>query len=73
MLIQGLAGVNRRMYDGGMTYPHNQAVLYLNVVMSVSAWVLGLAQIPFIINFFVSMKKGELAGDNPWQAHKTSP
>jgi cytochrome c oxidase subunit 1 len=27
---------------------------------------LALAQIPFIINFFMSMKKGEKVGDNPW-------
>jgi cytochrome c oxidase subunit 1 len=68
MLIQGLAGVNRRLYDGGVTYPHNEHVLYWNVVMSVSAWALGAFQIPFIINFFGSLFKKERAGDNPWGA-----
>jgi cytochrome c oxidase subunit 1 len=30
---------------------------------------LGLAQIPFIINFFMSMRKGKkVTSDNPWKA-----
>jgi cytochrome c oxidase subunit 1 len=37
-------------------------------MMSWSAWGLALAQIPFIINFFMSIKKGEKVGRNPWQA-----
>jgi cytochrome c oxidase subunit 1 len=36
--------------------------------MSVSAWLLGLAQIPFIINFFMSMRKGKKVDSNPWEA-----
>jgi len=68
MFIQGLAGVSRRLYDGGETYAHAQHVLWLNPVMSWSAWGLGLAQIPFIINFFLSLKRGAEAPDNAWQA-----
>jgi cytochrome c oxidase subunit 1 len=68
MFIQGLAGVSRRLYDGGASYDFAQPVLYLNVVMSVSAWGLALAQIPFIFNFFRSIRHGEKVGDNPWQA-----
>ena len=68
MFIQGLAGVSRRLYDGGASYAHAQPVLEWNVFMSVSAWLLGLAQIPFIINLFWSMKKGQKVGDNPWEA-----
>ena len=40
MFVQGLAGVSRRLYDGGDQYAHAQEVLYLNEVMSVSAWLL---------------------------------
>ena len=29
MFIQGLAGMNRRLYDGGVQYAHAQAVLQL--------------------------------------------
>lgn len=68
MFIQGLAGVSRRLYDGGAQYAHAQGVLHWNVVMSVAAWVLFLFQIPFIINFFLSIKKGKKVPENPWQA-----
>jgi cytochrome c oxidase subunit 1 len=68
MFIQGLAGVSRRLYDGGAQYAHAQGVLHWNEVMSISAWCLGLAQIPFIINFFWSMKKGKKVEDNVWEA-----
>jgi len=68
MFIQGLAGVSRRLYDGGQIYAHAQGVLHWNEFMSVSAWMLGLAQLPFFINFFMSIFKGEKVNDNPWEA-----
>jgi len=68
MFIQGLAGVSRRLYDGGAGYAHAQGVLHLNEFMSISAWLLGLFQIPFIINFIWCMKKGKKTEENPWQA-----
>jgi cytochrome c oxidase subunit 1 len=68
MLIQGLNGVSRRLADGGATYDFAGAVGPLNKMMSWSAWGLALAQIPFIINFFLSLKNGKEAGDNPWNA-----
>jgi len=68
MMIQGLAGVSRRLYDGGAQYAHAQGVLPLNVVMSMAAWTLALAQIPFIINLLWSLFKGPKANDNPWEA-----
>ena len=68
MFIQGLAGMNRRLYDGGAQYAHVQDVLHWNTVMSWSAWGLFLFQIPFIINFFMSLKTGKRAGSNPWDA-----
>ena len=81
-MLQGLGGMPRRMYDGGHTYAaveataHNVAipgltpfVLHLNTVTSIGAWCLGLAQIPFIINFFWSIRKGKkVTSDNPWDA-----
>ena len=68
MLIQGLAGVNRRLYDGGLEYAHAQDTLQWNSFMSYSAWALGMFQILFIINFFWSIKKGQKVSDNPWDA-----
>lgn len=69
MFVQGMAGVSRRLYDGGASYAHAQSTLHLNELMSISAWCLGLAQIPFFINFLGSIFKGKkIASDNPWEA-----
>ena len=69
MFVQGLAGVSRRLYDGGTIYLHAQDVLVLNKVMSHSAWLLGAAQVVFIINFFWTLWAGKKAeNDNPWEA-----
>jgi cytochrome c oxidase subunit 1 len=68
MFIQGLGGMNRRMYDGGMQYAHNADLLHWNVVIGFAAWGLGLFQLPFIVNFFASIKWGALVDKNPWQA-----
>lgn len=68
MLIQGLAGMSRRLYDGGAQYSHTQGVLYLNEVISVGAWALAIFQLFFIFNFFWSMRKGEKVSENYWEA-----
>ena len=69
MFLQGMAGMHRRMYDGGATYEMlNQNVLHWNVFISEAAWLMGLAQIPFIINFCFSWKYGRKVSDNPWEA-----
>ncbi|MGA9362836.1 MAG: cbb3-type cytochrome c oxidase subunit I [Bacteroidota bacterium] len=68
MFIEGLAGVSRRLYDGGAQYAHAQGVLHWNTVMSMAAWTMFLFQIPFIINFFLSIKKGKKVPENPWEA-----
>ena len=68
MFIQGLAGVSRRLYDGGTTYLHAQPVLHWNEFMTISAILLGLFQIPFIVNFFMSIKRGKKVSSNPWEA-----
>ncbi|MCB9799142.1 MAG: cbb3-type cytochrome c oxidase subunit I [Candidatus Omnitrophica bacterium] len=67
MFSMGLAGVSRRLYDPTQ-YAHGLAVQPLNVVISYSAWLLALAQIPFILNFFISIFAGKKATDNPWEA-----
>ncbi|HEY0456501.1 MAG TPA: cbb3-type cytochrome c oxidase subunit I [Verrucomicrobiae bacterium] len=76
MFAQGIAGLNRRMYDGGATYIDRPealglapGVIGLNVSISHAAWALGLAQIPFILNLFISIKGGKkVTSDNPWNA-----
>ncbi|MDH3404935.1 MAG: cbb3-type cytochrome c oxidase subunit I, partial [Acidobacteriota bacterium] len=68
MFIQGLAGVSRRLWDGGQQYAHAQPVLHWNKFMSYAAFLLLAAQIPFIVNLFWSIRKGKRVGANPWQA-----
>jgi cytochrome c oxidase subunit 1 len=68
MFIQGLAGVSRRLYDGGAQYAHAKPVLHLNVFISTCAFLLLAAQVPFIINFFYSIRKGKRVGANHWNA-----
>jgi cytochrome c oxidase subunit 1 len=67
--VMGLAGVSRRLYDGGASYSFAAPVLHWNVVSSIGAWCLGLVQVAFIVNFFWSAFRGQRVDDaNPWQA-----
>jgi cytochrome c oxidase subunit 1 len=81
MLMQGMAGFHRRWYNGGDAYlakdPESANVfgqtvaqmIDLNIVMSWGAWLLALAQIPFLINLVLSYKAGKkVESDNPWEA-----
>ncbi|MCH8276488.1 MAG: cbb3-type cytochrome c oxidase subunit I [Bacteroidetes bacterium] len=68
MFVQGLAGVSRRLYDGGAIYEFAAGVVQYNEMMSIFAWVLALFQIPFIINFFFSIRRGKKTDENPWRA-----
>ncbi len=79
MFIQGMSGMLRRMSDGGAMYSTakmpdaigglSDNMIRLNEVISHAAWLLALAQLPFIINFFWSIRKGKaVESDNPWDA-----
>ncbi len=74
MFLQGMLGMHRRWYDGGQGWNlANETAwgisgFHWNIPISIAAWVMGLAQIPFIINFFWSIKHGQKVDDNPWEA-----
>ena len=68
MFILGLAGVNRRLYDGGLQYAHAKSVAAWNAPMTEFALVLGLFQIVFIVNLFGSLTFGRKASTNPWHS-----
>jgi len=68
MFYQGLAGVSRRLYDGGAQYAHAKPVIHSNVFITTSAFLLMLSQLPFIFNFFYSMFKGKRVEANYWHA-----
>ena len=67
MFIQGMAGVQRRLYDPTVQL-HNVVVQPTNIFMSASALLLMLTQAIFIVNFFYSMFRGQKTEENPWQA-----
>jgi len=67
MLFQGMAGILRRQYDQTEQL-HASAAYGLTAMVSWCAWLLAIAQLPFIFNFFWSIFKGEKVGRNPWNA-----
>jgi cytochrome c oxidase subunit 1 len=68
MHILGVGGHMRRIYDPTV-YPFLERFQGLNTFMSISALVLGAAQIVFLINFAVSLFRGPKAGPNPWHSN----
>ena len=74
MFLQGMLGMHRRWYDGGQGWTLAGEHIWgltgfqWNTPISWAAWIMGLAQIPFIINFFWSIKHGKKVNDNPWEA-----
>jgi cytochrome c oxidase subunit I+III len=64
MHILGLRGMPRRVY----TYPSSMHWASLNMLASAGAVFMTAAVLIFIANFFWHRKKGELAGNNPWDA-----
>ncbi|HCR18540.1 MAG TPA: cytochrome C oxidase subunit I [Candidatus Latescibacteria bacterium] len=68
MFFVGMAGVSRRLYDQTQ-YAYGAQVQGLTAMGSWSAWLLGLVQIFFIVNFIMSIKGGKrVESDNPWDA-----
>ncbi len=68
MFIQGLAGMNRRLYDGGVQYAFLKGLQPWSVLQGWAAWALGLFQLFFIVNLVWSIWKGRRVDDNPWRA-----
>ncbi len=66
MFFVGLAGVSRRLWSQE-EYELGALTMGWVRMSSWGAWGLGVAQIPFIINFFISIR-GKKVDQNPWQA-----
>ncbi len=58
----GLLGMPRRVY----TYSPNLGVTELNEMSTIGSFILAASILIFIYNFFVSLRHGEIAGDDPW-------
>ncbi len=70
MHITGMHGHPRRIADPTI-YPYlrGAGTQGMNVFMTVNAFLLGLTQIIFAVNFFYSLVAGPKAGNNPWHSN----
>jgi cytochrome c oxidase subunit 1 len=68
MFYQGLAGVNRRLYDGGRTYASGASIASTYSLQWWAAVLLGAVQIVFVVNLVRTLLRGARVGDNPWRA-----
>ena len=64
----GLTGQMRRLYDP-YQYDWLKPLQSMNQFITISAMILGAAQILFFINFFWSAFKGKRASENPWNSN----
>lgn len=64
MHIVGLMGMPRRIY----TYAPGLGLEPMNELMTFGAFLLGVGILISIVNLLVSMRSGEIAGRNPWNA-----
>jgi len=64
MHILGILGMPRRVW----TYNPNMGWNELNLVSTIGAYIIGLAILVFVWNLVVSLRRGEAAGMDPWDA-----
>ena len=62
MHILGLAGMPRRIY----TYAEGLGWGPLNLIVTLGSYLFAIGVLLFVVNVFVSLKRGQRAGDNPW-------
>ncbi len=68
LFLAGLKGNPRRIYETS-SYDFLKPVQHIHVIATIAAIGLLIGQLPFIVNFFYSMMRGEKAVANPWQAN----
>ncbi|GAC1541796.1 MAG: hypothetical protein NVS2B7_14640 [Herpetosiphon sp.] len=62
--ILGFIGMPRRVF----TYPNLPYWASLNLISTVGTLVMAVAVLLFVWNVLYSLRRGEIAGDNPWNA-----
>src|SRR6059058_2810303 len=65
MFFLGLEGMPRRI----SRYPTHPQWGTLNLLESIGAGVIALGVLVFVFNVYVSLRRREVAGDDPWQGH----
>ncbi len=61
----GLAGMPRRIAD----YSANAGWTDLNLVATIGGFLIAASILPFLWNVFVSLRSGQPAGNDPWEAN----
>jgi len=64
MHASGLMGMPRRIY----TYPAGLGWTVPNMLSSVGSFLFAIGVLLLLINLWVSLRRGRVAGDNPWDA-----
>jgi cytochrome c oxidase subunit I+III len=64
MHLSGLLGMPRRVY----TYPTELGLDTLNLLSSAGAFLFAGGVLLSVVNFFLSLRSGRPAGENPWDA-----
>jgi cytochrome c oxidase subunit I len=64
MHIAGLLGMPRRVY----TYPAGLGWDTVNLVTTLGSYLFAIGVLLFVINVIVSLRRGRVAGPNPWDA-----
>ena len=62
MHLVGIDGMPRRIY----TYDESMGWEFLNQLETVGAFIIAASVAIFLVNFFKSVRSGEVAGDDPW-------
>lgn len=64
MHILGLLGMPRRIY----TYSAGQGWSLWNFIETIGAFIIAVSVLIFIWNLWISLRKGQMAGNDPWDA-----
>jgi cytochrome c oxidase subunit 1 len=76
MFLQGLAGMSRRLFDGGVTYQSEPGIvglplwsIGLNHMIFIATLLLALSQAPFVANVIHTLRReNAVESNNPWKA-----
>ena len=64
MHLTGLMGMPRRIY----TYPAGMGLGTVNMISTVGSFLLAVGILILLVNIWISLRKGIIAPDNPWDA-----
>ncbi len=64
MMVLGMLGMPRRI----QTYPSGLGWDFWNMLATVGAFTIAVSVLVFMYNVFISLRRGEAAGDDPWDA-----